>query len=416
MTFRCSVVAIGTELLLGEIVDTNSSWIGEHLALAGVNSHIQVKVGDNHDRMVDMLEVALDRSDAVIVCGGLGPTQDDITREAIAHVMGVELVRDLEVEDRIRAMFGSRGRDMPSNNLRQADLPVGASALPVQPGTAPGLRCPVTVDGTEKVIYAVPGVPFEMKQMVAECVIPELAERAGVSSVIASRTLKTWGWSESGLAEQLASRIEELDAAGNPTIAFLASGIEGLKVRITAKAGSDAEVRKILATEEALIRPIIGDIVFGADDDTMESVVLDLCRNRGLTLAAAESLTGGLIGKRVTDIPGASDVFRGSIVSYSSEVKRELLGVGPGPVVSEDAAVAMALGACRVLGADVGVAVTGVAGPDPQEGQPPGTVWLATAVGGEVESTLVRLPGDRNQIRQFSVISVLNMVRLRLQA
>ena len=415
MTFRCSVVAIGTELLLGQIVDTNSSWIGEQLALAGIDSHIQMKVGDNHDRMVDMLSVALDRSDAVIVCGGLGPTQDDITRDAIAQVMGVDLVRDVEVEDRIRAMFGSRGRDMPSNNLRQADLPEGAQALPVQPGTAPGLRCPVTVGGVEKVIYAVPGVPFEMKQMVGECVVPELAERAGVSAVIRSRTLKTWGWSESGLAERLGPRIEELDAAGHATIAFLASGIEGLKVRITAKASSEDEVQQVLDAEEAVIRPLIDEIIFGVDDDTMESVVLDLCRQQGLTLAAAESLTGGLIGKRITDVPGASDVFRGSVVSYASEVKREVLGVGPGPVVSEDAACAMALGACRVLGADVAVAATGVAGPDPQEGQQPGTVWLATAVAGDVESTMVRLPGDRNQIRQFSVISVLNLLRLRLQ-
>ena len=410
------VIAVGTELLLGQIVNTNLAHIGGRIADLGLDAHYQQTVGDNLGRMETAIRAALDRADAVIITGGIGPTQDDITRDAIAEVMGVALVRDTEVEDRIRAMFGARGRDMPSKNLRQDDLPEGAQALAVQPGTAPGLRSPLTVDRADKVIYAVPGVPFEMKQIVAECVVPELAERAGVSAVIRSRTLKTWGWSESGLAERLGPRIDELDAAGHATIAFLASGIEGLKVRITAKASSDAEVQAILEAEEAVIRPLISDIIFGADDDTMESVVLDLCRDRGLTLAAAESLTGGLIGKRITDVPGASDVFRGSIVSYASDVKREVLGVAPGPVVSEDAACAMALGACRVLRADVAVATTGVAGPDPQEGQKPGTVWLATAVDGEVESTMVRLPGDRNQIRQFSVISVLNLLRLRLAA
>jgi nicotinamide-nucleotide amidase len=407
---RAEVVAVGTELLLGQIVDTNSAWIGEHLALAGIDVHYQSKVGDNHGRMVEVLRTALDRNDAVIVCGGLGPTQDDITRDAIAEVMGVGLRRDEVIADRIRAMFGSRGREMPANNLRQADVPEGATPIAQQPGTAPGLVCPVG----DKVVYAVPGVPYEMHEMVAGTVIDDLRRRAGDRASIRSRTLRTWGQSESGLAELLADRIAELDDGGGATIAFLASGIEGLKVRITAKAPTDAEAEAIIAGEEDVLRSLLGEIVFGVDEETMESVVLDLLRRRGLTLGVAESVTGGLISARLTDVPGASDVFRGGVVSYASEVKFDLLGVPEGPVVSSGAAEAMAVGVRRAVGADVGLAVTGVAGPDEQEGQPVGTVHLALAVGEDVSSVRLQLPGDRLRIRQFATITLLDLLRRKL--
>ncbi len=409
---RCEVVAVGTELLLGQIVDTNSSWIGEQLALAGIDSHFQTKVGDNWDRIRQALELALSRSDAVVVCGGLGPTQDDITRDVIADLMGADLVLDEEIADRIRAMFGSRGRDMPANNLRQAMVPVGAVTMAQQPGTAPGLVCPVG----DRVVYAVPGVPYEMQEMVTGTVIPDLQHRAGVTAVIRSRVLRTWGQSESGLAEMLAPRIDELDQSGHATLAFLASGIEGLKVRITAKADTDAEADAVLAAEVALLTEILGDIVFSTDDEPMEVVVLRLLAEQGLTFATAESMTGGLIASRLTSVPGASEVFRGSVVSYASDVKHDVLGVPPGPVVSDDAAMAMALGACRVLGADVAVAVTGVAGPDPQEGIRPGTVFLGTAIDGDADSFMIRLPGDRERVRQFATISVLDLLRRRLLA
>ncbi|MGZ4786589.1 MAG: competence/damage-inducible protein A, partial [Acidimicrobiales bacterium] len=271
---RCEIVAVGTELLLGQIVDTNSSWIGEQLALAGIDSHFQTKVGDNADRIASALRIALDRSDAVIVCGGLGPTHDDITRDVIADVMGVELRTDPEIADRIRAMFGSRGRDMPDNNLRQAQVPVGAWTMDQQPGTAPGLVCPIGDPVNGQVIYAVPGVPYEMKEMVEGSVIPDLQRRAGVQAVIRSRTLRTWGYSESGLAELLAGRIDELDAMGHATIAFLASGMEGLKVRVTAKASTDDEAERVLADEVALIGEVLGEVVFSTDDQSMEEVVL----------------------------------------------------------------------------------------------------------------------------------------------
>lgn len=407
---RCEIIAVGTELLLGQIVDTNSAWMGEQLALAGIDSHFQTKVGDNLERMVSSIRIGLERSDAVILCGGLGPTQDDITREAIAEVMGVGLVRHPEIGERIRAMFAARGRDMPDNNLRQADVPEGAHIMTEMPGTAPGLVCPIG----DKVVYAVPGVPHEMREMLTGTVIPDLQKRAGLAAVIKSRVLRTWGQSESGLAEMLAHRIDELDGLGNPTLAFQASGIEGLKVRITAKAGSAQQAESMVAEEEARLRQLLGSLVFGADDETMESVVLDLLRDRGLSLGVAESLTGGLMGARFTSVPGASDVFRGAIVSYASDVKYSLLGVPEGPVVSEDAARAMAQGARRVLHADVALATTGVAGPAEQEGQPVGTVFLGLAMDGVCRAQRVQLPGDRQRIRQYAVISAVNMLRKRL--
>jgi len=299
---------------------------------------------------------------------------------------------------------------MPDNNLRQADVPEGATLIAEMPGTAPGLVCPIG----DKVVYAVPGVPHEMREMLTGTVIPDVQKRAGLAAVIRSRVLRTWGHSESGLAEMLAERIEELDAPGNPTLAFQASGIEGIKVRITAKAGSAKDAEAILAEEETRLRAMLGDLVFGVDDESMESVVIDMLRARGLSLGVAESLTGGLMGARFTSVPGASDVFRGGIVSYASDVKFSLLGVPEGPVVTAEAARAMAVGARRVLGADVALATTGVAGPAEQEGQPVGTVFLGLAMDDSSEAQQIQLPGDRQRIRQYAVISAVNLLRRRL--
>jgi nicotinamide-nucleotide amidase len=413
---KCEVVAVGTELLLGQIVDTNSSWIGEQLALVGIDSHYQTKVGDNLDRMITVLRQAVDRSDAVIVCGGLGPTQDDITREAIAAVMGVELVRDDSMVEKIQAMFGGRGREMPDNNLRQADIPEGATTNPAMPGTAPGLMCPLTGQDEGKIIYAVPGVPWEMQQMLTAGILPDLQSRAGITSVIRSRTLRTWGQSESGLAEQLDDEIQRLDETGTATIAFLASGWEGLKVRITAKAPTEDDVVAILDEEEQRVREIIGDIVFGLDDDTMESVVLQLLRDRGLTLGLAESLTGGLIASRLTAHAGCSDVFRGCVVPYHRDLKQSMLGTPDVPAVSEEMVKAMAEGVCATLGADVGIAVSGVAGPDKHEGVDPGVLWIGLHLDGKSEAVILTLPFDRERIRQFTCIMALNLLRTRVLA
>jgi len=405
---RCSVVAVGTELLLGQIVDTNSSWIGEQLAANGIDSLLQVKVGDNHQRIVDVVRSALVEADAVIMCGGLGPTHDDLTREAIAEVMGVDLVLHDDIAQVIRNIFESRGRRMADNNLQQAMVPVGATVIHQTRGTAPGLMCPVG----DKVIYAVPGVPHEMQDMMERAILPDLRARSGDTSVIASRVIRTWGESESGLNERLNPIIAQLEEIGNPTLAFLASGWEGIKVRLTAKGADSKQAHAVLDEWQAKVLDLVGDVVFGFDADNMETVVLNLLRERGLTLGLAESVTGGLVSGRLTSIPGASDVLRGSVVSYASEVKFDLLDVPRGPVVSEAAAIAMAEGARRVLGADVALSLTGVAGPAEQDDQPVGTLCIAVAINGHsTVSTTLRMPGQRDQMRQMSVISSLDFLR-----
>ena len=408
---RCDVVAVGTELLLGQIVDTNSSWMGEQLALAGIDSCLQVKVGDNRGRMVKAITGALADADAIIICGGLGPTHDDITREAIAEIMGVELEFDDDVAAKISEMFVMRNRRMPEINMRQAMVPRGARVIEQRRGTAPGLICPVG----DKVMYAVPGVPYEMHEMFERAILPDLLSRSGEATVIASRTIRTWGESESGLNERLFEVIERLEVLGNPTLAFLASGWEGIKVRLTAKADSRQAVDTLLAEWEHIVRESVGNIVFGVDSDTMESVVLAMLRERGLTLGLAESVTGGLVAGRLTNVAGASDIVRGSIVSYASDVKFDVLGVPVGPVVTEEAAVAMARGAKRLLGSDVALALTGVAGPDSAEGLKPGHLCIGLVLADDsTQSTTVNLPGARDQMRQLSVITSLDFLRRRL--
>jgi nicotinamide-nucleotide amidase len=258
-----------------------------------------------------------------------------------------------------------------------------------------------------------------MKEMVLGTVIPDLRRRSGDTSVIASRVMRTWGQSESGLAEILADRIDELDEAGNPTLAFLASGVEGLKVRITAKAADHPSVTAMLDAEQAALEPLIGRWTFGYDDDNMETVVVRAIKEKGLTLTVAESLTGGYLSGRICQVPGVSAIYRGGVVAYNTDIKHEMLGVAEGPIITEQAAAAMAEGACRVFGADVGIATTGVAGPDEAEGKPVGTVCMAVSLPvGEGEdrerytkTATIRLPGDRERIRQFSTITVLDMLR-----
>ena len=410
---RCNVVAIGTELLLGQINDTNSSWMGEQLAAAGIESHLQLKVGDNLARMEDAIAVALVDADAVIICGGLGPTHDDLTREAIASIMGVELAHDPAVAAVIEEMFARRGRVMAANNMRQALVPAGATVIPQTRGTAPGLICPVG----DKVIYAVPGVPHEMKDMFERAILADLLARSGERAVIKSRVLRTWGESESRLNERLDGIIAELDGLGNPTLAFLASGWEGIKVRLTVKATDGVSAARTLDAWDRRVRAEIGDIVFGTDDDTMESVVLRMLGDRGWTFGVAESVTGGLVGGRLTNVPGSSSVFRGGIISYASDVKFSLLGVDKGPVVSEEAAAQMAAGARRVLGCDVALALTGVAGPEEQDGRPVGTLCVAaTFPDGSTVTTTATLPGVRDQMRQMSVITALDFLRRHMLA
>ncbi len=414
---RVEIVAVGTELLLGQIPDTNSQWLGEQLAANGISSQFHQHVGDNHERIVLAFRTALARSDALIVCGGLGPTQDDITRAALAEVMNVALERHDDLVEKIRAMFSSRGRTMPDNNLLQADVPHGAVVIAQTRGTAPGLICEVG----RKVVYAVPGVPYEMTDMFERAILPDLLARQradGSTSVITSRVLRTWGASESALAEAVAERFDALSDDDRVTIAFLASGIEGIKVRLTARGDDAAHARALLAEEEPLVRALIveklGDIIFGVDEQTMEDVVADRLLAHGATLSVAESVTGGLIASRLVAVAGASTWFRGGVVSYASDVKYDLLKVPAGPVVSPEAAQAMALGVRTLRGSDIGLSVTGVAGPDEQDGQPVGTVFVGISMGDTLEHVALRLPCDRPRVRAYSAISALDALRRAL--
>src|SRR5215471_19024003 len=398
---RCEVIAIGTELLLGIIVDSNSAWIGEQLALAGIDSYFQVKVDDNFGRIEGCIRQALERSDAVICCGGLGPTQDDITRDVIAHVMGVKMRRDASIDARIRHMFESRGRVMSENNLRQADIPIGATPIAQMPGTAPGLVCPVG----NKVIYATPGVPNELHEMFLGTILPDLRRRAGQASVIKSRVLRTWGMSESGLAEVLEKRFGELGRLGTSTIAFQASGIDGIKVRIVAKCDDEATATRILDAEEALIRGLLGDVIFGVDEQSMETVVLDLLRRKGLTFAAAETLTGGILSARMSAVDPAMEIYRGGRVGPERGAA--------GDAKPEQRAAAVASQVRLDCGARVGLAAIA---PDALEGYRPGTVFLAVDVDGVGHGERVMQPSDRRRMREFSVISLLNLLRRTLCA
>ncbi len=419
----CEVLAIGTELLLGQVVDTNSAWIGERLAAAGIPCYQQTKVGDNHGRIVAALWAALGRGSDVICCGGLGPTQDDITREAIAEVMQVPLRRDPDLVARLKERFA--GREIPEMNYKQADVPVGASPILASAGTAPGLACPVG----EKVIYAVPGVPSEMREMLVNAVVPDLVKRSGQPATIRSRFLRVWGLTESKVAEVVAPRVAALEAPGsNTTIAFLASATEGVRVRITAHAsGVDAGrvAVQALDKEEAELRALLGEAVGGVDDEGLEVVVGRLLAESGLRLAVAESLTGGLVAARLTSVPGASTWFAGGIVSYGEDVKRSLLGVGPGPVVSEDAAGEMAVGVKDLLNADIGLSLTGVAGPTSQDDQPVGTVFVGLADdkgrsgepgrrSSKADVLQLSLRGDRQLVRQRATTQALDLLRRNL--
>jgi nicotinamide-nucleotide amidase len=408
---RCEVVAVGTELLLGDVLDTNSAWLGGRLARAGIDCHFQTRVGDNVDRVASALGVALGRSEAVVVCGGLGPTHDDVTREALAALRGVQLEEDEALLRHLGAVFASRGRRLDSANRRQAQLPRGAEPIPPAEGTAPGLICPIG----DHVVYAVPGVPSEMREMVDRAVLPHMSQRFGVRATIVSRSLRTWGMPESALAEALAPRIAALDArAGDLTMAFLAREGQGVEVRLTAKAAEHEAARSLLDAEEAEVRALLGQVVFGVDVQTMEQVVGELLAKRGLYLAVAESLTGGLVSSNLVTVEGASSWYRGAIVSYDPEVKFDVLGVGRGPVVTEQAAAAMADGVMKVLHADVGVSLTGVAGPEEREGMPVGTVFVGVSLDGDTEVTRLRLNGNRERIRRTAAISSLDFLRQRL--
>lgn len=400
------VIAVGTELLLGQIVNSNGSTIGTALADRGLDAHYQQVVGDNLPRVAGAIELAAGRADAVIITGGIGPTRDDLTREAVCAATGLPMVFSEEYADRLQGWWERRGRRMPESNLRQAFHPEGAELLMNPKGTAPGLM----VDHEGTLIFCIPGVPAEMEHLLHKEVIPRIAAASGDESVLTSRLLRTWGRSESDVAEIL---DDLYTGSTNPSVAFLASQGE-IKIRITAKAGSLETTRELIEPVESEVRRRLGDSVFGADDETMEVVLIDLLKGLGLTIGTAESMTGGLVAAALTSVPGASKVVRGGLVAYDAELKRELLGVDDiSTVVDTETAEQMARGGRDLLGADVMVAVTGSAGPDPLE-QRAGTVVIGVSTPDRTSARELHLPGDRERVRAYSVTSALQLTRLAL--
>ena len=400
------VIAVGTELLLGQIVNSNTATMGAALAEQGLDAHYQQTVGDNIDRVAEAIRTALARADAVLITGGIGPTQDDLTREAVCAATGLPMEYSEEYAAHLVEWWARRGREMPPSNLRQAYHPAGAEMLPNPRGTAPGLA----LDHEGKMIFCVPGVPAEMEHLMEAEVMPRLAAAAGANQAIVSRLIRTWGRPESEVAEAL---DDLYTGSTNPSIAFLASASE-IKVRITAKAGTPAEARRLIDPIEDEVRSRLGGSVFGADDETIERVLLRLLSDLGHTIGTAESMTGGLVAARLTDLPGSSAVVRGGLVAYHPELKQRLLGVGDvDEVVNIDVAVAMAEGARGLLGVDVAVAVTGSAGPEALE-KPAGTVVIAVATPTQARGRELRFTGDRERVRAYGTTAALHLTRLAL--
>ena len=406
------IVGVGTELLLGQIANTNAQWMSEALAAIGADVLYHSVVGDNMARIVGSLRAAADRVDVVLVTGGLGPTGDDITRDAIAELLGVPMIRHPELETMLRDKFAGYGREPPESNLRQADVPEGVRYIVPTRGTAPGLVA--TLEGGA-VLYAMAGVPAEMRVVMTGTVLPELAGLAG-PAVLRSQVIRCTGIGESALAE----RLDDLFVASrNPSVAYLASGGE-VKVRLTAKAPTAAEAEELLRplADEVIARA--GDFVFSASGESLEEAIGRLLSSSGRTVATAESLTGGGIARRLSSVPGASAYFLGAAVTYLPEVKERVLGVaaetiaGDG-VVSEACAREMAAGARRLFGADVAVAVTGVAGPEPHDGKAPGDVWLALDAGEATHARFMRMGGARDQIVRWTEQASLDLVRRHLE-
>ncbi|MCU1692070.1 MAG: Competence-inducible (CinA-like) protein [Frankiales bacterium] len=397
-----AVLAVGDELLLGDIVNSNAAWLGEQLAAVGVQVVHSAMVGDDVDRLARALRRALEDADVVVVTGGLGPTVDDLTRDAVALVAGVEQDRRPEIEAQLRQKFAAFGYDMPEAVLRQADVPRGARVLDNPVGTAPGLR--LEVGG--KLVLAVPGPPHEMRA-VAASVLPELAALSG--TVLHTRQLHCAGTGES----QVAERVEAVVAVpAGVQLAYLAGG-GVVRVRFT---GSDDAALVPLAEAAAAA---LGDDVWGRDGDTLPGVVHRLLRARGETVAVAESLTGGLLGAALSSEPGSSEGFVGGVLVYATALKATLAGV-PEQLLAEHGAVspqtaeALADGVRQRTGATYGVALTGVAGPDPQEGHPPGTLHVGVAGPAGVRVRSVRLPGDRERVRALAVTTALDQLRRTL--
>ena len=410
MSHTVEILSVGTELLLGNIVNSDAQALSRELSGLGLNVLYHSVVGDNPGRLRDAVALARRRADVLITTGGLGPTCDDLTKQVLAECFGKQLVYHPECAESIRRFFRRMGKKMTDNNLQQAYLPEGCTVLDNAWGTAPG--CAFEADGAHVVML--PGPPSECLPMFRERAVPYLARLS--EGVIRSRTLRVFGMGESEVEALFRDRMNELT---NPTLAPYAKEGE-VELRITAKAASAEEADALIAPVEAEVRGVLGDLVYGADVSGLEQVVLDGLKARGLTLGTAESCTGGLIAKRLTDLPGASAVFKGGVVSYSGEVKAGVLGVSralldeKGAVCAE-VARAMAEGARKVLGCDLALSVTGVAGPDGDErGNPVGLVYTALAApdGCRVkELNLTSLAARRDRTRNLAAHHALDMAR-----
>ena len=409
MTHTAELIAVGTELLLGNIANTDAQMLSKGLSALGINVYYHTVVGDNPQRLKAAVEVAKGRADIIITTGGLGPTCDDLTKNVLAECFGRKLVYDEASAQRIRDYFQQLhpGRPMTENNLQQAYLPEGCTIFSNDWGTAPG--CAFEADGVR--VIMLPGPPNECTPMFEHRAVPYL--RALADGVIASRTLKLFGMGESAVEAKLRDRMNALT---NPTLAPYAKTGE-VELRITAKAATVEEARALIVPVEEEVRDMFGPLVYGADVASMEEVVLGLLKEKGLTLGTAESCTGGLVAKRMTDLPGSSAVFKGGVVSYTNEVKAGVLGVPQAMLdefgaVSAQVARAMAQGARRVLGCDLAVSLTGVAGPDPDDrNNPVGLIYVALDT---PEGTRVRelhLINGRARIRTVAATNAFDMVR-----
>ncbi len=408
---RSAVVAVGDELLLGDIVNGNAAWLGERLAAAGAPVVSSSMVGDDVDRIAAAVRRALEDAQVVLVTGGLGPTSDDVTRDAVAAVAGVPLVRSPELEQSLRDRFAAYRYEMPDAVLRQADVPVGATPLDNPVGSAPGLRLEVG----DALVFALPGPPHELAAVATGGVLAEVATRSG--AVALTRTLHCAGRGESEVAELVERAIA---VPPGVDLAYLAGGAV-VRVRLTTVAATEQEADAVLAPLVDALVEALGSTVFGRDGDTLPGVVLRRLVAAGQTVAVAESLTGGLLGAALTELPGSSAAFRGGLLVYATDAKAALAGV-PEEVLAAEGAVsaataeALASGARERLGATWGVGVTGVAGPEPQEGLPVGTVHVAVAGPTGIRSLTRRLPGDRQRVRLLTVTTALDLLRRQLPA
>jgi len=410
MIAKAEILAVGTELLMGQIANTNAQYISAMLPDMGTGVYYHSVVGDNRERLKDVLNLALSRSDLVIITGGLGPTKDDLTKETVAALFNRRLVPHQESLDRLRSFFQRLKRPMTENNLKQAHTPEGAVVLRNNNGTAPGC----IIEDKDKIIIMLPGPPSEMKAMFDEAVIPFLSERS--DSKIVSRFLRIFGIGESAMEDAIKDLIEN---QSNPTIAPYAKEGE-LALRITARYQKDGTSGDIIAPVEEEIRKRLGIKVYSSDNKGLDEVVAEMLLETDTSIAIAESCTGGIISARLTEKPGISRVFNRGIISYSNQSKMENLHVTKRTLekfgaVSKETAIEMVKGIRNISGTDLGLAVTGIAGPDGGSHEKPvGLVYIALDYGGSTECKELKLWGSRNRIRNVTTLHAFDMIRRRL--